>query len=133
MTQIFSKRACPYYLKDNITDITCLTHEVSHYFASKIKTNHHFKTFFVEFEAKLMEYLMINYIMSKLNDKELGFTLMQDEINNIITDIHISFYQKLVANTLTNKYDEVKIQKRFKKQEQGKKGGLIKNIKIGGK
>lgn len=105
-----------YYLKDNITDITCLTHEVSHYFASKIKTNHHFKTFFVEFEAKLMEYLMINYIMSKLNDKELGFTLMQDEINNIITDIHISFYQKLVANTLTNKYDEVKIQKRFNRE-----------------
>lgn len=102
-----------YYLKDNITDITCLTHEISHYFASIIKTNHHFKTFFTEFEAKLMEYLMIHYIMSKLNDKELGFMLMNDEINSVITDIHISFYQRLVATTLTNKYNEEKIQKRF--------------------
>lgn len=80
-----------YYLKDNITDITCLTHEISHYFASIIKTNPHFQTFFTEFEAKMMEYMCIRYIQEKLNDLDLGITLMQDEINSIITDIHLSF------------------------------------------
>lgn len=105
-----------YYLKDNITDIICLTHEISHYFAALIKTNPHFKTFFSEFEAKLMEYLMIHYIMERLMDKDLGCTLMQDEINAIITDIHISFYQRLVANTLTNQYNEEKIQKKFNRE-----------------
>ena len=105
-----------YYLQDNITDITCLTHEISHYFATKIKNNPHFKSFFTEFEAKMMEYMCIRYITEKLDDLDLGIMMMQDEINSIITDIHITFYQRLVANSLSNKYNEEKIQKRFNKE-----------------
>lgn len=63
-----------------------------------------------------MEYLIIRYMIEKMGDEELGTILMQEQIYNIMADIHISFYQRLVANTLSNQYNEEKTLKRFNKE-----------------